>query len=119
MPTLEQITSQHVFVDATNKIAFRQTPADAQDLDNVREFHVTLTISNWSGSGTVAHKLAHAPRNREADYVSDLWSVGGITGNTTTSTYITGFSRFTRGKIDATSGSAEFDVEELIVPKKG
>ena len=117
MPTIEAQPSIHVLTNATGPLGYSQTPAEAVDLDGYAEFHATMTVANWSGTGSMNYKMAHAPRNRDADYAG-LWSVAGITGNTTTSTYIKEYSRFNRSKWEAGGGTAEADVEVLIVPKK-
>ncbi len=102
------------------KNGFAQLVEDATDLDGWNAMHITVNVNIPAGSAaTLSPKIAHAPRNRDIDYIS-LVSWSDITASTTLTTYIKEFSRFAKSKVDV-SGTPTGDlptVEILVVPKK-
>ncbi len=109
-------------LESTNipKTGFAQLVEDATDLDGYSAMHITVNVNFPAGSAaTLSPKIAHAPRNRDIDYL-ELVSWSNITASTTLTTYITEFSRFVKSKVDQSGNpTGEPQVEILVIPKRG
>ncbi len=99
---------------------YRQGPTEAYDAGGAAEIALQLNVQNVThGGGSMTVRLAHALRNRAADY-TELVSWTGITTATSSFRYDSQFYRFLMTKVEWSGAGAnsQADVELLGLTKK-